>query len=288
MSTQHRLTALVVSPHADDAAAFLGGTVARFAAEGWKVVLVRVTDDRKDSVGLSVEEAIRENTAQLHEAAALLGVSEVVELGYETDQLAEVSEVALRERFVFLFRKYRPYAVFSFDPFGLYEGNLDHVVTAQAVEEAYWVSCFDLHHPEHFQEGLEPFSVCERWYFGRHLPGANHAVDVTDYLDTSAAAMAAHRTMMRNVIQQYRLQARTWGRTIPLLEHAFHEDAAPLLREFLRMRGEAVAQQFGLAEGRLAECFRLQRFGDMEGLFQATGEPIAGAPEPPRREGLDQ
>ena len=52
-------TALVISPHADDAAAFCGATLAKFAAQGWKVVLVRVTDDAKDSVGHSIEETIR-------------------------------------------------------------------------------------------------------------------------------------------------------------------------------------------------------------------------------------
>ncbi len=43
-------TAMVISPHADDAAAFCGGTLAKLALDGWNVVLVRVTDDRKDSV----------------------------------------------------------------------------------------------------------------------------------------------------------------------------------------------------------------------------------------------
>ncbi|GAB4482216.1 MAG: hypothetical protein Kow0088_25030 [Anaerolineales bacterium] len=43
-------TALVISPHADDAAAFCGATLAKLAAQGWKIVLVRVTNDSKDSV----------------------------------------------------------------------------------------------------------------------------------------------------------------------------------------------------------------------------------------------
>jgi LmbE family N-acetylglucosaminyl deacetylase len=118
-------TAMVISPHADDAAAFCGGTLAKFADQGWKVVLVRVTDDCRDSVGLTLEETRRRNTEELHQAARILGIAEIVELGYETDCLADVSEVALRERFVYLFRKYRPYAVFTFDPFGLYEGNVE-------------------------------------------------------------------------------------------------------------------------------------------------------------------
>ncbi len=75
----------------------------------------------------------------------------------------------------YLFRKHKPYAVFTFDPFGLYENNQDHVRVAQAVDEAFWVSCFDKHYPEHFKEGLEPFSVCERWYFARQLSKVTHS-----------------------------------------------------------------------------------------------------------------
>lgn len=47
-------TALVISPHAEDAAAFCGGTLAKLTRQGWKVILVRVTDDRKDSVELTI------------------------------------------------------------------------------------------------------------------------------------------------------------------------------------------------------------------------------------------
>lgn len=72
------LTAMVISPHADDAAAFCGATIAKLADQGWQVILVRVTDDRKDSVGLPVEETIRRNAAELREAARILGVHEIV------------------------------------------------------------------------------------------------------------------------------------------------------------------------------------------------------------------
>ena len=65
-------TAMVISPHADDAAVFCGGTLALFAAEGWRVILARVTDDRFDSVGLPVEETIRRNAEELRQAAECL------------------------------------------------------------------------------------------------------------------------------------------------------------------------------------------------------------------------
>lgn len=276
-------TALIICPHADDAAAFMGGTTAKLAAEGWNTVLVRVTDDCKDSVGSSLEETIRVNTEQLAKAAEIMGVHEIVELNYETDCLADVSEVDLRERMVYLFRKYKPYSVYGFDPFGINEGNMDHVVVAQAVEEAYWVSCFDLHYPEHLKEGLEPFSVCERWYYGRDLPGANHAEDVTEFMVTAVEALCAHEMMMNNMVNQYRLQAKTWGKTIPSLEDANDGDLRPLLTRFLYGRAEAVARAFQLESGRFAESFRVTRFGGFEELFQSEGVPISGTPPAPTR-----
>jgi len=45
---------LVVVAHADDVALFLGGTVAVWADAGWRMVAVRVTDVRWDSVGSDV------------------------------------------------------------------------------------------------------------------------------------------------------------------------------------------------------------------------------------------
>jgi len=280
-------TALVFSPHADDAAAFCGGALTKFAAEGWRGVLVRVTDDARDSVGLSMEETIRRNTEELHAAAEAMGIAEIVELGFPTDTLADVSAVALRERCVYCLRKYRPYAVFTFDPFSPYEGNLDHIRVAQAVEEAFWVACFDLHHPEHFQEGLEPFSPCERWYFARQLAGPNHAEDITDYFPQKVAALSAHRTMMQNTINQFRLQLRTFGRRAPILDEAMQGDLSPMVMGVLYEQAAAVAAEHHLGEGRLGEVYRVMRFGDMEEFFQQASEAVPGALDPPQRPWLD-
>lgn len=281
-------TAMVISPHADDAAAFCGATLARLAAQGWRVLMVRVTDDSKDSLGLSVEETLRRNREQMEAAARILGIAEIIELGYPTDSLADVSETALRERFVYLFRKHRPYAVFTFDPYGLYENNQDHIRVAQAVDEAFWVACFDKHHPEHFAEGLSPFSVCERWYFGRNLPGENYAEDVSETMHLKVAALCAHREMMRNTVNQYRLQLRTWGRQAPWLEQSLDGDLLPLLALVMQEQGNAAASKYGLGEGRMGESFRLERFGDLEPLFQEISEPLSEAQPAPPRPGLDQ
>jgi len=280
-------TALMISPHGDDAAAFCGGTLAKFAGEGWKVVVVRVTDDRRDSVGLSLEETVKANAAEFRAAGKCLGVSEFVELGYETDALAEVSLVKLRERMVYMFRKYRPYAVFSFDPFGLYENNQDHIRVAQAVDEAFWVSCFELHHPEHLKEGLKPFAVCERWYFGRELQHPNHYEDVTDVIPKKADALLEHKTAMKNLLNQYQLQLETWGKKVGIIEHSLNVDMKFLVTLYVTEQAKAAAKSAGWPEGKMAEVFRLARFGDLEELFQLSGELLPGREEPPKRYSLD-
>jgi LmbE family N-acetylglucosaminyl deacetylase len=138
---------LLVVAHADDVALFLGGTVATWAEAGWRVVVVRVTDDRWDSVGSTPEATIAANTAEFRRAAAILGVAEIVEFGYPTDVLGDVSEVALRERIIREVRRHRPYALVSFDPYSMFgEDNQDHVKVAAASDEAFWTSQFDLHH----------------------------------------------------------------------------------------------------------------------------------------------
>jgi len=268
-------TAMVISPHADDAAAFCGGTLAKFALDGWNVVLVRVTDDCKDSVGLSIEETIAQNTKELHDAAQILGVSEIVELGFETDVLADVPLGQIRERIVYHFRKHNPYAVFTFDPYGLYENNQDHIRVAQAVDEAFWVSCFDKHYPEHFKEGLEPFSVCERWYFARQLPEITHYEEISSTIEKKISALCAHREMMRNTINQYRLQLKTWGKHVPWLDESFEGDMRSLIAMFVQEQAKMTAVKAGWdSETGLAEGFRTIRFGDMEPLFKTMAVPL--------------
>ncbi len=268
-------TALVISPHADDAAAFCGATLAKLAAQGWKIVLVRVTDDAKDSVGLNEEETRQRIAQELRQAASILGVQEIVELGYETDQLFAVSELELRERFVYLIRKYRPYAVFSFDPDGWEENNQDHKRVADAMDEALWVSAFDKHYPEHFKEGLQPYAVVERWFFGRKLPNPNRAEDISEFLEKKIDALCAHQTQIKHMLHQYQMQLAAWGKRVPWVDLSYEGDPKEIVAVFLQEQANAVAHHFGLGEGRMGELYRYVRFGDLEELFQMMSVPLS-------------
>ncbi len=269
---------MIISPHADDAAIFCGGAMARFTDEGWRVVLVRVTDDRYDSVGLTVEETIQANAREMRQAASILGVGEIVDLGFETDRLADVPLTVLRERIVYLLRKHRPHTVFSFDPADVHDDNQDHARVAAAVAEAFWVSCFDKHCPRHFEEGLQPFAPAERWYFSRAGTGADYPLEITAHLSRKLEAVLAHRTMLRNVLNQYRLQLRTAGRRVAAIDAGVEGgDLRPLVERFVAGTAAGVAAAAGFPEGRFAEAFRRERFGDLEPLFQQIGEDLETA-----------
>jgi LmbE family N-acetylglucosaminyl deacetylase len=256
---------LVIVAHADDAALFCGGTLRLMADGGARVVLLRVTDDRYDSVGLDIDETVRRNRHELDVAAAILGISEIVDLGWETDRLADTSETALRERFIYHVRRLRPYAVMSFDPYGAFhEDNQDHIRVAHAVDETYWTAQFDKHHPEHFAEGLSPHGVYERWYFARRLVEVTTAVDIATTLHAKIAAALAHDTMLRHYVNQLRLQARTGGRTVAALDAAQHGDLEPLFTKLLSAGARATGTRHGLAA---AEEFRVVRFGGLERAF---------------------
>jgi LmbE family N-acetylglucosaminyl deacetylase len=273
-------TVMAVFAHADDVSGKCGGTLAKWASEGWKVILVRVTNDDKDSHNLPTKAATeRANTEEYLRAAEILGASVVEDLGFVTDVLGDVSMVALRERIVYMFRKYKPYAVFSFDPYAPYEPNLDHRCVGQAVEEAYWVSNFHLHYPEHLEEGYQPHSVCERWYFARSPIDANFAEDITDHFEQKIAALCAHDKQVRNTLHQLQLHLKTWGRRVPQVDEAILGDLRPLVEMLVRQGCEEVAAEFGLGSGRLAEIFRVNRFGAMEAFVQRHSVPLLGEPE---------
>ncbi len=112
----------------------------------------------------------------------------------------DVPPTELRARLIFFFRLLGVDTVFSYDPWGHYEENPDHYVTAQAVEAACWMSGGRLDYPEHFTAGLKPRSVHEKYYFARGPQLVNRVVDITTTLDAKMAAIRACRTMILHMV----------------------------------------------------------------------------------------
>jgi LmbE family N-acetylglucosaminyl deacetylase len=203
--------ALISIAHADDLLLFCGGGAASLIEAGWKVTVVRATNDRWDSFNLNESATIETNTKEFNLAMKHLGISKTIDLNLDTDRLGDYSEVSLRTKYIDIIRDEQPYLVLTFDPNSyLYEDNEDHKKVAVSMAEAMWTSGFDKH-PGSQPVGIEPFLPVARWYFGREVAKPTHYLDVTVFIDKLIVATSLHRTMLINMARQWWLKGRTAG-----------------------------------------------------------------------------
>jgi LmbE family N-acetylglucosaminyl deacetylase len=207
----NRRIAMVSIAHADDLLLFCGGAVSVLIKEGWKVTVVRATNDRWDSYDISESATIEANTKEFNLAMKELGITKVVDLNLDTDRLGDYSEVNLRSNYIDLIRDIKPFLVITFDPDSyLYEDNEDHKKVAIAMAEAMWTAGFDKH-PGLKQGEIKPFLPVSRWYFGREVAEPTHVLDITANIEVLISATALHKTMLVNMARQWWLKGETAG-----------------------------------------------------------------------------
>jgi len=229
---------LSIHAHPDDQEFTVGGTLAKWAQAGSHVVTVCITSGGAGSNEHTPPGMTREALAPIREeeqrqACRVLGISEVVFLGYE-DGMLEPS-LALRRDLTRVIRRHRPDAVVCGDPtmrfFGaIYMNHPDHRAAADAALDAVFPSAETrLIFPELLDEGLEPHKVRSVFIHGSEKPDT--FIDISEFLGAKLAALKEHRTQMG-----------TW-------------DPTDMITGWARMQG---------AKRKLeaAESFRLMRLGD--------------------------
>jgi LmbE family N-acetylglucosaminyl deacetylase len=107
--------------------------------------------------------------------------------------------------------------VFSYDPWGHYEENPDHYVTAQAVEAACWMASGLLDFPEQFEVGLKPHAVSEKYYFARGPQLVNRVVDIEPFLPQKIAAIESCETMIVHMVKDLNDSLAERGLRLPAL-----------------------------------------------------------------------
>ncbi|WP_051951085.1 PIG-L deacetylase family protein [Actinacidiphila yeochonensis] len=221
-------TVVAFHAHPDDEVLMTGGTLARAAAEGHRVVVVVATD----GVVGEVPAAGSARMAELHASAAVLGVARVVHLGYAdsgngpdvppdpADRVrfarADVEEAA--QRLAGILREERPRALLSYDANGGY-GHRDHLRVHQVGRRAAELGGVDtvleatmprdlvvrvLRLIDRLRLPIRHDAVAPDAYSPR--AAITHRVDVRRYARQKQAALAAHRSQVRGT-----------GRLAPLL-----------------------------------------------------------------------
>lgn len=124
-----------VQPHSDDIPIFAAGTVAKLLAEGYTGYLIRVTNDDMAGPG-TIGETVLANERDERALERVMGFRSGFDLNYPNHQMDNTSRPELKARLIFLFRLLKVDTVVGYDPWGHYEENPDHYVTASAVEAA--------------------------------------------------------------------------------------------------------------------------------------------------------
>lgn len=186
---------MVVSPHPDDAEYGTAGSVANWTKSGKRVVYVLCTNGDKGTSdpNMNPAELIRIREAEQKEAAALLGVSEVVFLGLPDQGLEENAE--FRKLVVRQIRTYRPHTVVTADPYRRYIWHRDHRITGQVVLDAVFPYARDhLAYPDLLAEGLEPHKVKEMLFWASE--DINLRLDISETIDLKLAALRCHHSQI--------------------------------------------------------------------------------------------
>lgn len=182
-----------IQPHADDVPLHAAGTVAKLISEGYVGYLIRTSNDEKAGAGTPGETMLsneRDNDA----VAKALGLQKVFNLGYRNHRMDGISRQEMRARLIFLIRLLKVDTIICYDPWGLYEENPDHYVTAQVVEAACWMAGMGKDYPEHLEAGLPPHGVREKYYFARGPQLVNRVVEITPWIDRKVEANLVNLT----------------------------------------------------------------------------------------------
>jgi hypothetical protein len=97
-------------------------------------------------------------------------------------------------------------------------------------------------------------------------------IDIAPVLERKLEASLCHQTMLRNYVNQVRMQAKTGGWTLPVLDAvAGGRDLGPFVEMLIRGGAREVGQRHDLEA---AEEFRVVRFGGLEGFLGRYGRRL--------------
>lgn len=194
---------LVFCPHPDDGEFSAGGTMAKWAREGKDVILCVVTNGAAGSNDPNDDRDWLISTRQdeQREAAGIIGVSQVVFLGYEDGFVEDSHE--LRRDMIREIRFHKPDVVVGLDPTTFYFAQRyinhpDHRKVGEAFLAAVnpGATTLPLYREDLYDKGFEPHHV-KACLLG-FSTSPDYFVDIAEVIDIKIKALRAHHSQMKN------------------------------------------------------------------------------------------
>ncbi|HEU5325344.1 MAG TPA: PIG-L deacetylase family protein [Candidatus Limnocylindria bacterium] len=210
--------ALVVISHPDDAEFGAAPTIAMLTRAGVRVDYVVTTDGSKGTEDRDVapQQLAATRMAEQRDAADILGVTDIVHLGYPDGYLTP--SLDLRRDITRQIRRYRPDLVITQNPqrrldHNPFIGHPDHLATGEATLASVYPAARDhLNFPELYSdEQLEPWKVRQVLLTGVEEP--NLWLDVSETFDVGIRSILAHVSQVDpgTVEERMRERARIIG-----------------------------------------------------------------------------
>jgi LmbE family N-acetylglucosaminyl deacetylase len=210
-------TILAVFAHPDDESLACGGTLARLSDAGARVVVVCASRGERGSLTdrslLSGGDLAGARVHELHEAARVLGVAEVIVLQHPDGDLRWANVPQFHAEIVSAIERYHPDGVITFAEDGLY-WHLDHIGVHErtytavkslgaAAPPLYYVTMQQGVMREIVEAAVSnglmlesnPFDI-EPDAFGDHAKPPTFVVDVHEWVPRKLAALRCHRTQI--------------------------------------------------------------------------------------------
>ena len=213
---RERVAALVVLAHPDDESIACGGTLARLADAGVRVILFSATHGerggptgpvRNDTLG-------RTRIEELRAAARVLGISDVILMDHPDGELRWERVPELHAEIVAAVRRFRPAAIITFGSDGLYWhpdhiGVFERTMTAVSTFGPEAPPVYHVTMPRGTMRAIVDTARSRGWApppkglwslvpdsFGLHAVPATIIIDVRPWVDRKLAALSCHDSQM--------------------------------------------------------------------------------------------
>jgi len=187
---------LVILPHPDDESFPMGGTLAKYAAEGVEITLICATLGELGIPDIEPAQAAIIREKELRAAASVLGIHKVQFMRYQDGSLANVDTENFISYLMNAMRRLSPQVVITFGPDGI-SGHPDHIAISRLVTTA-----FDRAIPKSFvplSSKLFYIAPSEATMQGCGVVpseevagGPVASIEITDYRRSKLRAMQAH------------------------------------------------------------------------------------------------